>query len=373
MHFAALAYVGESVADPLAYYDNNTAGTISLLKAMKAAGVRRMVFSSTCATYGEPEAMPIVETMRQQPINPYGWSKWCVERVLRDYGAAEPEFAFVGPALFQRGGLARPTARWARTTTPETHLIPVLLQAALGRREKVTVFGTDYPTPDGTCIRDYIHVEDLCAAHIAAMEALRPGDARFYNLGIGKGYSVKEVIDSARRVTGVEIPDRVRPARGRAIRRSSLPTPRRFAASWAGRPGTPRSTPSWPRPGNGSRITPRGTGSDRPSSPKVLRPPADGLTGQIRAQRDIGLFHVLAPVGQAAIEKRGNRIGQKAGPLGVTVTVAASPACKSIAAGNRHRGSFWPASAPRRTAAAPPRFPRAFFVAMSEGMLPSAA
>jgi UDP-glucose-4-epimerase GalE len=205
MHFAALAYVGESVADPLAYYDNNTAGAISLLKAMKAAGVGRMVFSSTCATYGEPEATPIVETMRQSPISPYGWSKFFVERVLRDYGAAEPTFAYAALRYFNVAGSAA-DGSLGEDHTPEPHLIPVLLLAALGRREKVTVFGTDYPTPDGTCIRDYIHVEDLSAAHIAVMEALRPGDARFYNLGIGKGHSVKEVIDSARRVSGREIP-----------------------------------------------------------------------------------------------------------------------------------------------------------------------
>ena len=205
MHFAALAYVGESVTDPLAYYDNNTAGTISLLKAMRAAGVRRLVFSSTCATYGEPESTPIVETMRQSPISPYGWSKWCVERVLRDYGAAEPDFSYAALRYFNVAGSAA-DGSLGEDHSPETHLIPVLLLAALGQREKVTVFGTDYPTPDGTCIRDYVHVEDLCAAHIAVMEALRPGDARFYNLGIGRGYSVKEVIDAARRVTGLEIP-----------------------------------------------------------------------------------------------------------------------------------------------------------------------
>ncbi len=205
MHFAALAYVGESVADPLAYYDNNTAGAISLFKAMQAAGVGRLVFSSTCATYGEPEATPIVETMRQSPISPYGWSKWCVERVLRDYGAAERTFGYAALRYFNVAGSAA-DGSLGEDHDPETHLIPVLLLAALGRREKVTVFGTDYPTPDGTCIRDYIHVEDLSAAHIAVMEALRPGDARFYNLGIGKGHSVKEVIDSARRVCGREIP-----------------------------------------------------------------------------------------------------------------------------------------------------------------------
>jgi UDP-glucose-4-epimerase GalE len=203
MHFAALAYVGESVTDPLAYYDNNTAGTVSLLKAMKTAGVKRLVFSSTCATYGEPEKTPIVETMRQDPVSPYGWSKWCVERVLRDYSASDREFSFAALRYFNVAGSAA-DGSLGEDHHPETHLIPVLLQTALGKRDKVTVFGTDYPTPDGTCIRDYIHVEDLCAAHIVAMNALKPGDVRFYNLGIGKGYSVKEVIDSARRVTGID-------------------------------------------------------------------------------------------------------------------------------------------------------------------------
>jgi UDP-glucose 4-epimerase len=205
MHFAALAYVGESVTDPLSYYENNTGGTVSLLKAMHRAGVKRMVFSSTCATYGEPEDTPIVETMRQEPISPYGWSKWCVERVLRDYSTAERQFAFVALRYFNVAGCAA-DGSLGEDHHPETHLIPVLLQAALRRRDKVTVFGTDYPTPDGTCIRDYIHVEDLCAAHIVALEALNPGDNRFYNLGIGKGYSVKEVIDAAARVVGKEIP-----------------------------------------------------------------------------------------------------------------------------------------------------------------------
>ena len=203
MHFAALAYVGESVADPLAYYHNNTAGTISLLRAMKAAGVKRLVFSSTAATYGEPERTPIIETMRQEPVNPYGWSKWCVERVLRDYAAADKEFSFAALRYFNVAGAAA-DGSLGEDHTPETHLIPVLLLTALGKRDKTTVFGADYPTPDGTCIRDYIHVEDLCAAHIAVMNALQPGDTRFYNLGIGRGYSVREVIESAKRVTGVD-------------------------------------------------------------------------------------------------------------------------------------------------------------------------
>jgi len=205
MHFAALAYVGESVAEPLRYYENNTAGAVSLLKAMDAAGCRRLVFSSTCAVYGEPERTPIVETMPREPISPYGWSKWCVERVLEDYGAANPEFGFASLRYFNVAGCAA-DGSLGEDHDPETHLIPLLLLAALGRREKLTVFGTDYPTPDGTCIRDYIHVEDLCAAHVAAMDALRPGDRRFYNLGIGRGYSVREVYRSACRVTGVEIP-----------------------------------------------------------------------------------------------------------------------------------------------------------------------
>jgi UDP-glucose 4-epimerase len=212
MHFAALAYVGESVADPLAYYYNNMAGTISLLRAMQAAGVRRLVFSSTCAVYGEPQSVPIVETMNGTPVSPYGWSKWCVERVLRDYAAAEPQFSFAALRYFNVAGSAA-DGSLGEDHSPETHLIPVLLLAALGKREPVTVFGTDYPTPDGTCIRDYIHVEDLCAAHIAVMNALRPGDARFYNLGIGRGYSVREVIESARRVTGVQIPVEYGPRR----------------------------------------------------------------------------------------------------------------------------------------------------------------
>lgn len=205
MHFAALAYVGESVADPLSYYENNTAGTISLLQAMRAAGVQRLVFSSTCAVYGQPETTPIPERAPQEPISPYGWSKWCVERVLKDYAASQPEFGFASLRYFNVAGAAQ-DGSLGEDHDPETHLIPALLLAALGKRGPVTIFGTDYPTPDGTCIRDYIHVEDLCEAHIRVMEALQPGDRRFYNLGIGRGYSVREVIQTAQEVTGKEIP-----------------------------------------------------------------------------------------------------------------------------------------------------------------------
>ena len=205
MHFAALIAVGESVREPLAYYDNNTAGAVSLLRAMRRSGVGRLVFSSTAAVYGEPEAMPIAETAPAQPINPYGRSKWFVERILADCAAADGDFSFVSLRYFNVAGAAA-DGSLGEDHDPETHLIPVLLQAALGRRGPATVFGTDYPTPDGTCIRDYIHVEDLSAAHVLAMEALRPGDARIYNLGIGRGYSVREVLEAARRVTGIDIP-----------------------------------------------------------------------------------------------------------------------------------------------------------------------
>ncbi len=203
MHFAALAYVGESVTDPLDYYDKNTGGTVSMLQAMKAAGVNRMVFSSTCATYGEPDDVPIVETMGQSPVSPYGWSKLFVERVLIDYAASNPDFAFTALRYFNVAG-ASADGSIGEDHEPETHLIPVICEAALGVREKIIVFGTDYDTPDGTCIRDYIHVEDLCAAHIIAMEKMQAGQTKFYNLGIGRGYSVRDILESVKRVTGRE-------------------------------------------------------------------------------------------------------------------------------------------------------------------------
>ena len=212
MHFAALAYVGESVTDPLSYYENNTAGAISLLWAMHQVGVKRLVFSSTCATYGEPETTPLVETMPQEPINPYGRSKLFVERILKDCAAADRRFAHVSLRYFNVAGAAA-DGSLGEDHEPETHLIPVLLHVAQGRCDKVTVFGTDYPTPDGTCIRDYIHVEDLCAAHIMAMETLEAGDVRVYNLGIGRGCSVKEVVESAKRVTDLDIPIEYGPRR----------------------------------------------------------------------------------------------------------------------------------------------------------------
>jgi len=203
MHFAALAYVGESVDEPLLYYDNNTRGSVSLLMAMDKANVKRLVFSSTCATYGIPEEMPIVETSKQEPINPYGWSKLFFERVLKDYAAANGDFGFIALRYFNVAGSAA-DGSIGEDHEPETHLIPVILNAALGKRESITIFGEDYDTPDGTCIRDYIHVEDLVAAHVLAIDKIQPGTAAFFNLGIGRGYSVKEVVDAAKEVTGID-------------------------------------------------------------------------------------------------------------------------------------------------------------------------
>jgi UDP-glucose 4-epimerase len=208
MHFAALTYVGESVEQPLSYYRNNAGGALALLEACDAAGVRRFVFSSTAATYGEPHTqhIPITEDCPQRPINPYGQSKLHAERMLFSYAAspaAKGSFAFAALRYFNVAGCDR-TGLIGEHHEPETHLIPVILQAALGQRESITIFGTDYPTPDGTCIRDYVHVEDLIDAHVHVMNALTPGDTRTYNLGIGRGYSVREIVDAARRVVGRE-------------------------------------------------------------------------------------------------------------------------------------------------------------------------
>ena len=206
MHFAALAYVGESVDDPLSYYRNNAAHAINLLHAMRVAGVRKFVFSSTCATYGQPDDrhIPIAEDCPQRPISPYGWSKFFVERTLIDYARANADFSYAILRYFNVAGCDR-EGEIGEAHDPETHLIPIVLQTALGLRRQIEIYGTDYPTPDGTCIRDYIHVEDLIDAHVACMNALTPVGPLVYNLGIGKGYSVREVIQAAERVTGRKI------------------------------------------------------------------------------------------------------------------------------------------------------------------------
>lgn len=207
MHFAALAYVGESVQQPLRYYRANATCALALLEACDAAGVTKIVFSSTCATYGEPseQFIPIPETCPQSPINPYGRSKLHVEHMLFDHAEAKrlakQPFAFAALRYFNVAGSDR-TGTIGEHHEPETHLIPVILNTILGQRESLTVFGTDYPTPDGTCIRDYIHVEDLIDAHVKVLAALQPGDTRTYNLGIGRGHSVREIINAARKVTG---------------------------------------------------------------------------------------------------------------------------------------------------------------------------
>jgi len=205
MHFAAYAYVGESVADPARYYRNNVQGSLELVEAMRRHGVTDLVFSSTCATYGRPESVPIPEDHPQRPINPYGTTKLTVERILGDYALAYGLNA-VALRYFNAAG-ADPEARIGEAHDPETHLIPLVLDAAAGRRGSITVFGEDYATPDGTCIRDYIHVTDLADAHVRALGWLRtaPGFHAF-NLGNGAGFSVLEVIEAARRVTGRSIP-----------------------------------------------------------------------------------------------------------------------------------------------------------------------
>ena len=204
MHFSAYAYVGESVTDPDKYYRNNVVGTLTLLEAMLAASVKHFVFSSTCATYGVPKGVPISEDHPQNPINPYGMTKLMVERILADfdiaYGLKSVYFRYFNAAGADPDGLL------GEDHNPETHLIPLVLMTALGKRESVSIFGTDYPTSDGTCIRDYIHVTDLADAHVLGLEyLLQGGDTSVFNLGNGNGFSVKQVIDTSSLVTGRNI------------------------------------------------------------------------------------------------------------------------------------------------------------------------
>ncbi|AFY89622.1 UDP-glucose 4-epimerase GalE [Chroococcidiopsis thermalis] len=204
MHFSAYAYVGESVTTPDKYYRNNVVATLTLLEAMQAASIDKFVFSSTCATYGVPKTVPIPEDHPQSPINPYGATKLMVERILTDFDVAYG-LKSVCFRYFNAAG-ADPTGLLGEDHDPETHLIPLVLQTALGKRQSVSIFGTDYDTPDGTCIRDYIHVSDLADAHILGVEyLLQGGDSTIFNLGNGNGFSVREIIDTAKQVTGREI------------------------------------------------------------------------------------------------------------------------------------------------------------------------
>jgi UDP-glucose 4-epimerase len=204
MHFAAYIAVGESVTDPAKYYRNNVTGTLTLLEAMLAASINKFIFSSTCALYGVPKTVPITEDHPQDPISPYATSKWMVERILSDfdraYGLKSVRFRY-----FNAAG-ADPTGLLGEDHAPETHLIPLVLLTALGKHEYISILGTDYPTSDGTCIRDYIHVSDLAQAHVLGLEyLLKGGDSEVFNLGNGSGFSVRQVIETARLVTGKEI------------------------------------------------------------------------------------------------------------------------------------------------------------------------
>jgi len=213
MHFAGSVVVPESVTDPLKYYDNNTARSRALIAAAVAAGVPHMIFSSTAATYGMPDVSPVTETTPQNPINPYGWSKLMTERMLADVAAAHP-INYCALRYFNVAG-ADPQARTGQSTAGATHLLKVACEAAIGKRSHVDVFGTDYATADGTGVRDYIHVSDLAAAHVLALEALiaRPGRSLAMNCGYGRGFSVLEVLDAVDRVTGGTIERRFGPRR----------------------------------------------------------------------------------------------------------------------------------------------------------------
>ena len=206
MHFAAFSLVGESMKDPGKYFRNNVATAINLADAAVAGGVKTFVFSSTAATFGEPDEIPIKETTSQNPINPYGESKLCFEKVLKWYSECYG-LKYVALRYFNAAGA---TGKYGEDHNPETHLIPILLQVAQGKRDKAMLFGDDYDTPDGTCIRDYIHILDLAQAHEKAIYAPQSGH---YNLGTGSGYSVKQILDAARKVTGHPIPADVVPRR----------------------------------------------------------------------------------------------------------------------------------------------------------------
>ncbi|MGW5212967.1 UDP-glucose 4-epimerase GalE [Streptomyces sp. NPDC004051] len=210
LHFAAFSQVGESVVRPEKYWENNVGGTMALLDAMRSAGVRRLVFSSTAATYGEPDQVPIPESAPTRPTNPYGASKLAVDHMITGEAAAHG----LGAVSLRYFNVAGAYGHFGERHDPESHLIPLVLQVAQGRREAINVYGDDYPTPDGTCVRDYIHVADLAEAHLLALEAAAPGEHLICNLGNGNGFSVREVVETVRQVTGHPIPEVVAPRRG---------------------------------------------------------------------------------------------------------------------------------------------------------------
>ena len=232
MHFAAYAYVGESVEQPLMYYQNNVATTVSVLQSMQEAGVDRFVFSSTCAVYGDPDKIPITEEEKKAPVSPYGRSKLMVEQILADTTLGWKTFKFAALRYFNASGCAM-DGTLGEDHDPETHLIPVILQAIQGTRPGITVFGTDYPTPDGTNVRDYIHVDDLADAHIKAMEKLTEGKPIYANLGTGNGFSVREIIKTAEKVTGKKAPVTYGPRRaGDAIALYADPSRAKSLLGW---------------------------------------------------------------------------------------------------------------------------------------------
>jgi UDP-glucose 4-epimerase len=204
MHFAASAYVGESVEQPEKYYFNNVVNTLKLLRAMRGLGIGRFVFSGSCAVYGIPEKVPMTEDLPMRPISPYGHSKAVVEVILANYAAAYG-LRYASLRYFNAAG-AMPDGSLGEDHDPETHLVPLVIQAALGVRDSVRIYGTDYPTPDGTCVRDYIHVLDLARAHVLALEALADRPTMVYNLGTGRGHSVREVIAAVEGVSGRKVP-----------------------------------------------------------------------------------------------------------------------------------------------------------------------
>ena len=241
MHFAAFAYVGESVEKPLMYYRNNVGTTINVLQTMAECNVNRFVFSSTCAVYGDPERVPITEDMRKAPVSPYGRTKLMVEQILADQIVANKNFCFSALRYFNASGCAA-DGSIGEHHDPETHLIPVAIEVAVGKRSALKLFGTDYPTPDGTNVRDYIHVEDLADAHILSMEKLQPGQQMFLNLGTGRGFSNREIIQTIEKVTGkpVKVEETVRRA-GDAVALYADPSKAKQTIGWEAKYKDPES------------------------------------------------------------------------------------------------------------------------------------